>query len=123
MLLEDWVKTNAKNGELPDVSDILWVLKADGRVVVAREIQGDLKNGHPTLAAFGETLKKGQIPKAEFGGEIVKVNGEWTINNKSGRYSNRPDVTVGNLQKIADVFAENGINLRTGFIEIYKPKP
>ena len=121
MPLEDWLKTNAKDGNLPDAGDILWILQDNGTVIVAREVQGGMKLGHPTLASYGKTLKAGEIPEAKMGGEIVKVDGKWTLNNKSGRYSSRGDIAADDLGPVKDLFSRNGIDLDITFLQMAGP--
>lgn len=95
--------------------DILWILQDDGRIVVALENIDNVKLGHPTLAAYGKSLRPGEIPTARFGGEVRYKSGSWVINRSSGRYSANVDVTADDLEQVAKAFREFGLDMVTDF--------
>lgn len=75
-------------------STTLWAICEDGSLVLGKEIE---EYGHPTLTGF---------KPARIAGEILKINGNYYINSKSGRYSTDYRLTDKYLKNALGKFSE-----------------
>lgn len=89
--LKSWIKTLIDND---DKSTVLWAICEDGALLLGKEIGN---NGHPTLTGF---------KSARIAGEILKINGKYYINSKSGRYSTDYRLKDSYLKNAIDKFNE-----------------
>ncbi|TGL16858.1 polymorphic toxin-type HINT domain-containing protein, partial [Leptospira meyeri] len=85
----------------PKNKDYIWVVDKQGTVIIGQEYSTGSKLGHPTLNG-----NYGRI-----GGELKNENGQWIINNRSGRFGgNKTDDQQ--MQNIADQFRKHKINVK-----------
>jgi hypothetical protein len=92
----------------------IWAIDEDGTLLIGEEVPVGAKLpdgyqpklGHPTLTEGGP---------ARVAGELKYENGEWTINNNSGRYSSHADRGPDKLSNAADLFKNSGVDVKQSF--------
>ncbi|PTS71998.1 hypothetical protein DBR33_02810 [Stenotrophomonas sp. HMWF022] len=88
---------------------LIWVIDHEGTLLVGRE---DGLQGHPTLTGF---------KPARVGGELKRTESGWTINSKSGRYSNNYEDAAPYLDSALRKFQAVFYRSRDEFNIEYRP--